>query len=418
MVGTFGNYSADIQRYTAMLATGFGTGTSSSGTTSSAQPALASSIYDISELMEQRITQKQELYKELSDTDYAMNLNTDARIALAHSAQEAIGNPDLLLQYQQQDTQLKQELARLQAEYQTTNQEYTALSNQYNPYGLAARSADSTMQYDSARVAAIQAELASLQTQRGELLQKTEESERDPQLLLQYHQQEIEIQQKFIALEEEQRALNALGGGTTIGSYNGGYNTGTYNTGGYNTGGYNTGNYGTTTPNYSSGEGLFDSYINRYRGMIIGLNSNTMQNTGSYGQTSSSSMMMQQQMMQQQAMQQQQQAMQQQMMMGMMMGMLGGSSDSSSSSSTNPMSQMMNMFSGMMGGSSSASTNPMSMMMGMMSGMMGGSSSASTNPMSSIMNMFSGMMGGTSSTAPKSSSTDSTLTQLMQKYLG
>ncbi|OGI01942.1 MAG: hypothetical protein A2Y25_02950 [Candidatus Melainabacteria bacterium GWF2_37_15] len=56
-------------------------------------------------------------YRMLSDIELAIKLNQDARLALAHSAQEAVGNPDLLLQYHQQDVQLEQELKRLEMEY-------------------------------------------------------------------------------------------------------------------------------------------------------------------------------------------------------------------------------------------------------------------------------------------------------------
>lgn len=57
-------------------------------------------------------------FRILSDLELAIKLNWDARLALAHQAQEAVGNPELLLMYHQQDVQLEQELKRLEAEYQ------------------------------------------------------------------------------------------------------------------------------------------------------------------------------------------------------------------------------------------------------------------------------------------------------------
>lgn len=56
-------------------------------------------------------------YRMLSDLELAIKLNQEARLALAHSAQEAIGNPELLLMYHMQDVQLEQELKRLEMEY-------------------------------------------------------------------------------------------------------------------------------------------------------------------------------------------------------------------------------------------------------------------------------------------------------------
>lgn len=56
-------------------------------------------------------------YRLLSDMELAIKLNQEARLALAHQAQEAIGNPELLLMYHQQDVQLEQELKRLEMEY-------------------------------------------------------------------------------------------------------------------------------------------------------------------------------------------------------------------------------------------------------------------------------------------------------------
>ena len=57
-------------------------------------------------------------YRLLSDMELAIKLNEEARLALAHQAQEAIGNPELLLMYHQQDVQLEQELKRLEMEYE------------------------------------------------------------------------------------------------------------------------------------------------------------------------------------------------------------------------------------------------------------------------------------------------------------
>jgi len=54
----------------------------------------------------------------LSDIELAIKLNQDARLALAHQAQEAMGDPQLLLMYHQQDVQLEQEYHKLQMEYE------------------------------------------------------------------------------------------------------------------------------------------------------------------------------------------------------------------------------------------------------------------------------------------------------------
>ncbi|OGI03967.1 MAG: hypothetical protein A2Y25_01045 [Candidatus Melainabacteria bacterium GWF2_37_15] len=436
MADTFGNYSSYIQKYTNLLANGFGIASPTTTTTQATQPASTTSIYDVNQLMQIRTSQRQELAKELSDTQLAIKLNQDAQLVLDKQEQEAAADPDKVLEYHQQSVAMEAELKRLEMQQQALSQEYTAISSQSNPYqqspreiaievelynnnkqrltlahsaqeavgnpellaqlheqDLALEQKKTALEAEKQALsggtsstavspASIQAELNSLQSQRIELVQKAQDAVGNPELLMQIHQEDLALEQKKIALEEKQNAFNTT-------NYS---NTGNY----FNTGGYNTGTYGTTTPNYSSGTGLFDSYINRYTSMLRGGFGIMPSTTGSYGQNSSSSMMMQQQMMQQQAMMQQQQAAKQQMMMQMMMGMLGGSSDSGSSSSTNPMSQMMSMF----------------------SGMMGGSSSASTNPMSSMMSMFSGMMGGSSSAPTSSSSSTNTLTQLMQKYLG
>ncbi len=57
-------------------------------------------------------------YRLLSDLELAIKLNEDARLALAHQAQEAGGNTQLLLMYHQQEVKLEQELKRLEMEYQ------------------------------------------------------------------------------------------------------------------------------------------------------------------------------------------------------------------------------------------------------------------------------------------------------------
>ncbi len=63
------------------------------------------------------LTAVQTDYRMLSDLELAIKLNQDARLALAHQAQEAAGNPQLLLLYHQQDVQLEQEQKRLEMEY-------------------------------------------------------------------------------------------------------------------------------------------------------------------------------------------------------------------------------------------------------------------------------------------------------------
>lgn len=60
---------------------------------------------------------QQDYYKILSDLEMAIKRNQDDRLALAHQAQEAIGNPELLLALHKQDMELKKELRRLRMEY-------------------------------------------------------------------------------------------------------------------------------------------------------------------------------------------------------------------------------------------------------------------------------------------------------------
>lgn len=54
----------------------------------------------------------------LSDIELAIKLNQDARLALAHQAQQAQGNPEALMALHQQDVQLEQEYHQLQMEYE------------------------------------------------------------------------------------------------------------------------------------------------------------------------------------------------------------------------------------------------------------------------------------------------------------
>ncbi len=144
-----------------------------------------------------------------------IKLNDDARLTLAHQAQKAMGNPQLIQHYNNQDKQLEKEKVEyiamalgLEAQLAAGRKDDTKPAERHEK-GVKDQVNLRTEQIttDAKMIKDLDLALKLNETARTKLANKAQNAAGNPQLLLQYHQQDLQLEEEKQMLKMEQEAL-------------------------------------------------------------------------------------------------------------------------------------------------------------------------------------------------------------------